>query len=219
MLVPMTYALETPKLKTLTRPVFQELSEGKALLLPGIRLLNISDVVAIDQMQFLRGNASEGYALFAAENLSPGLAQTFNRLQGKDSLESLDPLPHRQPFQASHQRYQSLQKEWNFFISNNPTDLDEKTLQYWGKQADLLSLTLKDLAEKPSYSNWVAAERDLHLFRRRFSRWMNTTETIEHYQIAVWENRLDTLSRLISYGRKRNLGTSQVSSSQYKVLK
>jgi len=212
MLVPMTYALETTRLKTLTKPVFKELSEGKALLLPGIRLLNISDVVAIDQMQFLRGNASEGYALFAAENLSPGLARTFNRLQGKGPTEFLDPLPHRQPFQASHQRYQSLQKEWNFFISHNPIDLDQKTLQYWGQQADLLSITLKDLAEEPSYNNFVTAERDLNLFRRRFSRWMKTTETIEDYQIAVWENRLDTLSRLISYGKKRNLGTSQVSS-------
>lgn len=214
MLVPMTYALETKRLKTLTKPVFEELSEGKALLLPGIRLLNIPDIVAVDQMQFLRSMSSEGYALFAAENLSPSLARVFNRLQGKNSPESLDPLPHRQPFQASHQRYQSLQKEWNFFISNNPIDLDQKTLQYWGKQADLLSLTLKDLAEQPSYRNLVTAERDLNLFRRRFSRWMKTTETIEHYQIAVWENRLDTLSRLLSYGKKRNLGTSQVSRSQ-----
>ena len=213
MLVPMTYALETKRLKTLTQPVFEELSEGKALLLPGIRLLNIPDVVAIDQMQFLRSMSSEGYALFAAENLSPSLAKTFNRLQGNDSQESLDPLPHRQPFQASHQRYQSLQKEWNFFISNNPTDLDQKTLQYWGKQADLLSITLQNLADKPNYSNLATAEQDLKAFRRRFSRWMQKSETIEDYQIAVWENRLDTLSRLVSYGKNRNLGNNQVSNS------
>ncbi|MGL6342220.1 MAG: glycoside hydrolase family 10 protein, partial [Waterburya sp.] len=118
-LVPMTYAEDTETLQTLTSPLLSEFRQGNALLLPGIRLLNISDVAALDQMQLLRGMSTEGYALFAAENLDSSFADIFNSTQGGMVTESPQLLPHREPFQVSLSRYQSLQKEWNFFLTNN----------------------------------------------------------------------------------------------------
>ena len=34
---------------------------------------------------------------------------------------------------------------------------------------------------------------------------MEQSNTIDSYQVEVWQNRLDTLDRLLSYGEKRVL--------------
>lgn len=210
LLVPMTYALETEQLKTLTRPLFEDFSDGKALLLPGIRLLNVPDVVAVDQMQLLRGMSAEGYALFAAENFRPSLAQIFNRLQGNAEPQTPQPLPHRQPFEATHARYQNLQQEWNFLIAHQQLEMDERVLKEWGQQADELSLALEKLARKPSQRNFVAAQSSLATFRRQFPTWMKQNKTLNPYQTQVWSNRLETLARLLSYGENRVLNRYQI---------
>ena len=217
LLVPMTYALDTEQLETLTRPLFEDVSDGRALLLPGIRLLNVPDVVAVDQMQLLRGMSAEGYALFAAENFRPSLAQIFNRLQGNAELQSSQPLPHRQPFEATYARYQNLQQEWNFLIAHQQLEMDERILQDWGRQADELSLALQKLAHKPSRRNFVAAQSSLATFRRRFPNWMEQNKTLNPYQAQVWSNRLETLARLLNYGENRVLNRYQIISQNDKT--
>ena len=214
LLVPMTYALETEQLQTLTRPLFEEFSDGKALLLPGIRLLNVPDVVAVDQMQLLRGMSAEGYALFAAENFRPSLAQIFNRLQGNAEPQTPQPLPHREPFLATQARYQNLQQEWNFLITHQQIEMDERVLKEWGQQADELSLALEKLAQKPSQRNFVAAQSSLSSFRRQFPIWMKQNKTLDPYQTQVWSNRLETLARLLSYGENRVLNRYQIISDK-----
>jgi uncharacterized lipoprotein YddW (UPF0748 family) len=206
MLVPMTYALDTEQLKTLTSPLSEDFSDGNAILLPGIRLSNVPDVVAVDQMQLIRGMSAEGYALFAAESFRSSLADIFDRIQGKSSADSSPEfLPHRQPFQATQVRYQSLKQEWNFLISNNQIKMNEEVLKDWGKSADGLSVALQQLATNPSQKNFVAAQLSLSTFRRQFPIWMKQNKTINSYQTQVWENRLETISRLLSYGENRFL--------------
>ncbi|MCP2732034.1 glycoside hydrolase family 10 protein, partial [Limnofasciculus baicalensis] len=73
LVVPMTYALDTAGLQTLAQPVLTQSSLSSALVVPGIRLLNLPDIVAVDQIQLLRDLPAAGYALFAAENLNPSL--------------------------------------------------------------------------------------------------------------------------------------------------
>ena len=97
--------------------MLREFSQGKALLLPGIRILNMPDVEALDQMQLLRGLSTEGYSLFAAENLDSRLTTVFSQTQG--DLDVSQQLPHREPFVAALSRYRSLQQEWNFFLATN----------------------------------------------------------------------------------------------------
>ena len=210
LLVPMTYALDTEQLNTLTRPLFEDFSDAKALLLPGIRLSNVPDVVAVDQMQLLRGMSAEGYALFAAENFRPSLAQIFNRLQGNREQRSPQPLPHRQPFEATQARYQNLQQEWNFLIAHQQIEMDELVLKDWGTQADELLLVLEELAQNPTQRNFVEAQSSLSSFRRQFPSWMKQNKTLNPYQAQVWTNRLETLARLLSYGENRVLNRARL---------
>lgn len=205
MLIPMTYARNTDKLHSLTNPLLSEFDHGKALLLPGIRLLNISDVAALDQMQLLRGMSTQGYALFAAENLNSGLTTMFNSTQGEESSKSKKLLPHREPFRSTLSRYQGLQQEWNFFLSENSPEIDDAMLRKWGKQADQLRRELQILAEEPSGRNFFSAKMTLNSLRRQFPSWMAHTKNLDAYQAQVWQSRLDGLDRLLSYGERKSL--------------
>ncbi|WP_144053335.1 glycoside hydrolase family 10 protein [Xenococcus sp. PCC 7305] len=202
LLVPMTYAEDTEGLYQLTRPLFDSFIEEKALLLPGIRLLNIPDIVAVDQMQLLRGMSTEGFALFAAENLNLNLEKILSRTHNS-LAPTTKPLPYRQPFLATASRYQSLQKEWNFFITSNQGEINDDDLKEWGKRADELARNLEKLAQKPSQKNLSLAQMSLSSFRRGFPRWIDDNQAVSDYQIDVWNNRLKTLERLLNYGEKR----------------
>ena len=167
LLVPMTYAKDADRLYSLTSPLLREFEKGKALLLPGIRLLNISDVAALDQMQLLRGMSTEGYALFAAENLNSRLASVFNNTQG-NSDDSKQFLPHRQPFEVILSRYQGLQKEWNYFLINNSPRIEDAILKEWGERSDRLESSLNDLVAEPSAKNLFSTQIALNSLRRQF---------------------------------------------------
>ena len=200
MLVPMTYSQSALQLYSVTNPLLSEFSQGKALLLPGIRLLDMSEVVALDQMQLLRGLSTEGYSLFAAENLNSRMSATFQQTQGE---RSPDRLPHREPFQATRSRYRSLQQEWNFYLATNPVEIDEETLIEWGLQADLLSDKLEELVDEPSNQNLFTVKVTLNSLRQQFPHWVEQSKSINPYQAQVWQNRLDTLDRLLSYGTRK----------------
>ena len=204
LLVPMTYAKDTDRLYTLTSPLLREFEQGKALLLPGIRLLNISDVAALDQMQLLRGMSTEGYALFAAENLNSRLASVFNNTQG-NSDDSKQFLPHRQPFEVTLSRYQGLQTEWNYFLINNSPQVEDAILKEWGERSDRLESSLNDLIAEPSAKNLFSTQIALNSLRRQFPIWMAKTQGIDAYQSRVWQNRLNALDRILSYGEKKIL--------------
>ena len=205
LLVPMTYAEDADRLYSLTSPLLREFEQGKALLLPGIRLLNISDVAALDQMQLLRGMSTEGYALFAAENLNSHLASIFSNTQGNGIDRSKHFLPHRKPFEVTLSRYQGLQKEWNYFLIDNFTEIDDAVLKEWGERADRLESTLNDLIEEPSAKNLFSAQIALNSLRRQFPTWVSKTQDLDVYQGRVWQNRLKTLDRILSYGEKKIL--------------
>ena len=160
----------------------------------------MSEVVALDQMQLLRGLSTEGYSLFAAENLNSRMSATFEQTQGE---RSADRLPHREPFQASLSRYRSLQQEWNFYLATNPGEIDEETLIKWGLQADLLSDKLQEFVDEPSNENLFAVKVTLDSLRQQFPHWVKQSKNINAYQAQVWQNRLDTLDRLLSYGTRK----------------
>ena len=202
MLVPMTYAKDADRLDELASPLLREFDRGKALLLPGIRLLNISEVAALDQMQLLRGMSTEGYALFAAENLNADFATVFGNTQG-NVAGAKQLLPHREPFEVTLSRYQSLQQEWNFFLTSKRSTMDEVTLEEWGDKADKFAADLEKLIEEPSHRHFFSTQISLNSLRRQFPRWMAQNKEVSSYQQTVWQNRLDTLDRLLSYGEKR----------------
>lgn len=202
LLVPMTYALDTNKLQSLAQPLLTQALLGSTLVLPSIRLLNLPDVVAIDQIQALRNFPASGYALFAAENLNENLQGIFRRTQGRAIKSSTEPLPYRQPFQAAATRYTALQKEWDYLLETNQFGMKEPALSEWRKQADALSNALNQLAANPSANNLTKAKILLQSFKIQFNQSMQREGLEQPYQIQVWDNRLATLERLLRYGER-----------------
>ena len=200
LLVPMTYALDTNRLQSLTQPLLSQNQLGSTLILPSIRLLNLPDVVAVDQIQALRNFPASGYALFAAENLNDNLQGIFRRTQSAQAIAS--PLPYRQPFKAAAARYVSLQQEWTFLEANNQLWIKEPALSEWRKQADALSKALNQLADNPSANNLTMAKALLASFQFQFKKWMQSEGLEQPYQVEVWANRLATLERLLLYGER-----------------
>ena len=208
-IVLMTYALDTDNLEEKTQPLFSQSMEGSALLLPGIRLLNVPDPVTVDQVQLLRDLPAGGYALFAAENFTSNLQRIFSRTQGSGDSADREPLPHRQPFQVAFARYQALQREWSFLLTKNQLSMEKAVMKDWGRQADFLAEALKQLADEPSNKRLLSAQIALSSFRRQFGNWMVQQRKAQPYQVQAWENRLETLERLLSYGERKVLNRNR----------
>ncbi len=197
LLVPMTYAEDTSKLEQLAQPLFDRHLLGSTLLLPGIRLLNLPDAIALDQVQLLRDLPTGGYALFAAENLNPNLQERFSRMQGSATTVS-QPLPHRQPFQAAAARYQVLQQEWQFLALRNSLTIEPEL----ASKIDDLARSLELLSQEPSDRNLLRAKLTISSFQKQFLEVMEQQATITPYQRQAWSNRLLTIEQLISYGER-----------------
>jgi uncharacterized lipoprotein YddW (UPF0748 family) len=208
LMVPMTYSLDTKGLQNLAQPLLVQPSLGSSLILPGIRLLNLPDIVAVDQIQLLRDLPAGGYALFAVENLDANLLNILGRTQGVQenvTSRSQSPIPYRQPFSAAAARYATLQREWSFLLANQQVLIQEPASAEWGKQADALSQALNQLAADPSMKNLLLAQRSLRSFRTEFRKWMQQQASRQPYQVQVWDNRLATIERLLRYGERTAL--------------
>ena len=199
-IVLMTYALDTVNLEDTTQFLLDPSVAGSSLLIPGLRLLSVPDSVTFDQIQYLRNLPTSGYALFATENFTSNLQSVFRRTQGANGKP--EPLPHRQPFQATASRYQALQREWSYLLANDRLLMDAVTLKEWGTEVDSLSAALIRLAEQPSPANLITARQTLANFRQRFDRWMSQQKTTQPYQVQAWENRLQGLDSLLNYGER-----------------
>jgi uncharacterized lipoprotein YddW (UPF0748 family) len=214
LMVPMTYALDTMGLQNLAQPVLNQSTLSSTLVLPAIRLLNLPDIVAVDQMQLLRDLPTGGYSLFAVENLNANLRNIFSRTQGGSPSSASEPVPYRQPFPAAAARYAALQREWSFLLTNNQILIREPALSQWGKQADTLSQLLNQLAKEPSTQNLSSAKASLLLFRSQFQKWMQSQAVAQPYQVQVWDNRLATIEQLLRYGERTVLNPSRPSATQ-----
>ncbi|PAX56174.1 hypothetical protein CK510_10275, partial [Brunnivagina elsteri CCALA 953] len=208
LIVPMTYALDTVRFERLAQPWIASTQFGQlgsALLVPGIRLLNLPTPGAFDQIQAIRDLPTIGYALFAAENLTGDLQQVFNNTQGNSQSTDREPIPHRQPFKSASLRYTTLQAEWQWIEQNNQLRLTPTALGSFKEQASVLESALKQLAEKPSVSKFVTAKSSLARFQSLFRGWMRSQSVENSYQVRVWENRLVAIERLLKYGERVEL--------------
>ncbi|MEA5421382.1 family 10 glycosylhydrolase [Spirulina sp. CCNP1310] len=202
-LTPMTYARDTEEFQTLTQPVLGHGVNSGTLLMPGIRLLQLPTVVALDQLQLLRDAATGGYALFAAENLSLNLQTTLNQIQGRRTADHPEPVAHRRPFQTAHLRYQALQREWQYLLTTGEIDIEPAALTDWGNYGDRLETSLANLASNPSPQNLRQAQTALRSLRTYLSRPERRGMT-SNYRQRVWENHLIGLEQLLRYGAQQN---------------
>ena len=207
LIVPMTYALDSYRFQRLAQPWITSSKLGSALLLPGIRLLNLPTLGAFDQIQLVRDLPASGYALFAVENLNDDLHQVFYNTQGT-KVKVTAPVPYRQPFHTAAARYANLRQEWNFLLANNQLWVKGTALNQFNTRAQNLETALARLAQNPSTSNLAATRTALNSFQTQFKGWMRSQALENSYQVNVWSNRLTTLERLLNYGERVVLKSS-----------
>jgi len=205
LIVPMTYALDTPRFERLAQPWIASKQLGSTLLIPGIRLLSLPTIGAFDQLQLVRDLPVSGYALFAAENFNNELHKIFSNTQGRVQQTTAEPIPHRQPFQTAALRYTGLQREWKFVLQNDQMRMPAATIIEFNAQAEVLQAALNQLATTPSSTQLIIARGSLTRFQSQFRNWMRQEAIENPYQVKVWENRLATIERLLRYGEQRLL--------------
>lgn len=202
LIVPMTYAMDTNRLKRITQPLTQEQRLGSALISPAIKLLNLPEIVAIDQLQSLRDLSTGGYSIFAVETLGNTLQNYFHKTQNYSSRNQ-PPIPYRQPFAAAHDRYLALKREWSFLLSNDQLWIRDAELQALSTQAEDLAQSLKQLEDNPSAQHLGIAQEKLATFQKQFQTSMRL-QALEHpYQVSSWGNRLASIEMLLRYGERR----------------
>jgi uncharacterized lipoprotein YddW (UPF0748 family) len=200
MVVLMTYALDTGSFEDRLRLVYDAAGKNSNFIIPAIRLLNVPETEAFDQVQLIRNMPSGGYALFAAENFNTSLETIFKQTQG-NTTESQEPIPYRQPFATALSRYRALKQEWIFLLQNDQIKIDQGYLQQWSGQSDRLAEVLQTLAENPSVDNAVNAQRQLSSFRLRLSRYLSRHKQANSWQVESWMNRLITVENIVKYGQ------------------
>lgn len=197
----MSYAIDTPQLEALVNPWLNG-SLSPAIVLPAIRLLNLPNTLALDQIQALRDLPAGGYALFAAENLheNTALQQVFQRTQGSVDAAAV---PYREPFKAAAERYDVLQREWGVALSNGRLYVSAEQQRQLMEQAIALGSYMEQLAEEPSPKHIRQAKRELQQFREEFGQWMTLQAIDRRYRVQTWENRLAAIDNLVAYGEER----------------
>ncbi|MEM7555517.1 MAG: family 10 glycosylhydrolase [Cyanobacteria bacterium P01_A01_bin.84] len=204
LIVPMTYARDTNRFERLAQPWINSRQLGSTLVVPGIRLLNLSALGTFDQIQLVRDLPTSGYALFAAENLDSQLEKIFSNTQGTKKNQK-EPIPLREPFKTAKLRYVVLQSEWDFLIENQQLTLPKSVSSKFKNQVQILARALDRLAKKPNKSNLVVARASLTRFKSQYRTWIYPYATNHPYQVKAWENRLITIDRLLQYGQRVKL--------------
>jgi uncharacterized lipoprotein YddW (UPF0748 family) len=199
LIVVMSYAMDTNRLQQLTQPWLESDALSSTIILPGIRLLNLSESATLDQIQALRDMPSGGYALFAAENLNGTLQAVFERTQGT-TLATEAAIPYREPFVAAAERFSSLQQEWQFLDLNGQLWIDGEEREAWQTASNELMVTLEQLADDPSEQRFAQVQQLVSQFQANFGDWMLFQSLSDGYRVQTWENRLDFLETLLNYG-------------------
>lgn len=224
-LTPMTYALDTNRFQQITQPLTNTGVLGSTLITPAVKLLNIPEIIAVDQIQAARDLPTGGYIIFAAERITGGLHGFLTRTQGRQETDNNrraalsgfaqttqvveGVIPYRQPFAAAADRFQALKKEWSFLLGNKQLSLGKSQLESWRNEVGELATALEKLADHPDYSNWNHARRSLSKFQLKFRNAMSAHSRENAYQVQTWQNRLAALEMLLNYGERVKLNSKR----------
>ncbi len=205
LIIPMTYALDTPRFQRLAQPWINSTQLGSTLLVPGIRLLSLPEMEAFDQLQFIRDSPAIGYSLFAAANFNDKLGEILHHTQGESQNSGHSdpqPTPQRRPFHTAVYRYNTLQAEWQFAQENGQLQMSETSFLEFSSRAKELQTALNQVVESPSRHNLILARNVLHRFQAQFEGWMQVEAKENPHQVKAWENHLVTIERLLLYGER-----------------
>ena len=191
----MSYAETTPDFQELAGPWLGTDFLGSALVIPGIRLLNLSASALADQIQLARDWPTPGYALFAASHLRPDLTPQLSPSQ-----------PQRSPQRAlALQRYQALQREWHWLLTTGRLTLAPDRLAAWVETVNRLETDLQRLAQQPSQRRLAQVQRQLATLRQTLGQEVAVSVSQPGYRLQVWQDRLRVVEQLLAGGDRPRL--------------
>lgn len=196
-IVLMSYAADTSRFDRLVRPWLVDQSFGSTLVIPGIRLLNLSNAATVDQMQVARDLPTPGYALFAAADLNTELTTVLAQTQGQ--YRSTPPTSYHMALS----RYQALQREWHWLLNQHKLWMDHHTLDQWVASVNRLGEELQTLAESPSRRGVSNVKGEISRVRISLGGALVNTAN-SPYRLQVWQHRLATIEQLLDYGDRPN---------------
>ncbi|MBE7382084.1 MAG: family 10 glycosylhydrolase [Leptolyngbya sp. SIO1E4] len=196
-IVLMSYAQDTNRFEQLIKPWVLEADYTPTLVIPGMRLLNMSVPAMIDQMQALRDLPAPGYALFATDNLDTRIQTVLNSTQGSHG----DWVPQQAPYKTAAQRFQAMQREWNWLLSNGQLGLEPRLADAWIQRVNGFGNALNELADGAANTNIEDLQSQIQDLKRDLGVGMRLqTATTREYRFQAWENRLEAISRFLTYG-------------------
>lgn len=199
-IVLMSYARDANRFEKLIEPWVLNADYGSTLIIPSIRLLDLSVPAMIDQMQALRDLPAPGYALFATDNLDTRIQTVLNRTQESDDRW----IPQQAPYQTAAQRFQLLQREWNWLLANGQLFIQPRLAAPWIEQVNALGDRLNELANTQSTTAIADIQAQIQALQRDLGAGMRLeTATTRDYRLEAWENRLQAISRFLVYGAAR----------------
>ncbi|WP_121969188.1 family 10 glycosylhydrolase [Leptolyngbya sp. BC1307] len=194
-IVLMSYASTTQRFEELIRPWIMESSYRSTLVIPGIRLLNLPAAIASEQLQLLRDLPTSGYALFAADNLNSDVQAMLARTQ-QDPDQAFSA---QTPFVTAAARYESLQREWSWLLTNQQIHGDSRRLQQWANEVNQLGTALAALAENPSDRGLMGVRSRLNTLERSLASSLTVEAASPAYRLRAWQNRLTAIDRLLTH--------------------
>ncbi len=201
-IVLMSYARDANRFEQLIEPWVVGKAYDSTLVIPSIRLLDLSVPAMVDQMQALRDLPAPGYALFATDNLSPSIQTVLNQTQA-----SKEPwIPQQAPYKTAAKRFQSLQREWNWLLANGQMSIQPRLAESWTAQVNELGDRLNQLMDAETDTEVEAIRSQLQALKRDLGAGIRLeTASTREYRLQAWENRLESISRFLTYGvaRKR----------------
>lgn len=197
----MSYAEDTNRFEQLIEPWLTTNDFGSALIIPGIRLLNLPQAGALDQILLSRDLPTPGYALFAATDLNSALEEMLHRTQGR-TLAMPPGSPRQASFQMAHERYQTLQREWNLLLSTRQLWMEQPVLTRWMAEVNYLGEDLAALSENPSARRFQSAQTRLENVRNALDERVLVQTTNGNYRVQTWRYRLTAIDHLLDYGEK-----------------
>jgi len=190
----MSYAQDTSRFEQLITPWLVEEDFGNSLVIPGIRVLDLSHLAVMDQLHVTRDLPTPGYALFATADLQTELTTFLEQTQGATATQ------HPSTFQIAFSRYQSLQREWSWLLSHNKLWMSQDQLARWVEQVNQLETDFQSLTVDTSRRNLEAVQRGLRQVREHLNGTVLIESVNSSYRERAWQHRLVAIDRLLSYG-------------------
>ena len=194
-IVLMSYASNAQRFAELIRPWVVESSYRSALIIPGIRLLNLPTAVASEQLQMLQDMPTSGYALFAADNLNGDVQKMLANTQGGGDQAAVSA---RDNYAVASARYQSLQQEWNWLLTNQQIKGDPQRLEQWVNEVNQIGMSLDELASAPSQRGLRQVKVRLSTLEKTIASSLTVDAASAPYRLRTWQNRLTAIDRLLA---------------------